>query len=228
MVKRKVSWENIKNFLVEDLKNKNTIMTFGTIGSTNIEHDIDVIITKKPSVSSADFFREVHDLYDNLDSYLQSNFSLVVKRFARFSEEPMIKSVGISKKGIFFHTMIYVSFPQIEKDWSTALFPDDNIKNVLKGYTLLKGNSNDLFSKDFSKLNYCDNIFNSLYLNDLIHSTYPNKAILSVMNHVLYYLFVKRLKSDFVLAKNLNELREKVYSLCELIDKINVTGKISE
>lgn len=227
MAKDKCSWELIRSFLIEELKSKESIMTFGTIGSTNIEHDIDVIITKKPKSSSALFFKEVHIIYDNLDKYLQSNFGLVAKRFSRLSEEPLISALGQKKKGIFFHTMVYVSYPQIEKDWAWGIFPGDDMKKILnENYSLLKGDINDLFSKEFGKPNFCDNVFTYLYLNDLIHSTYPDKAVIETMNHVLYYLFIKRLNSKFTPAKNLIELRERVYSLCELADKVNFNGKI--
>ena len=52
---RPYAWEDIKDFLVKELRKTKHIMTYGTIGSCDINHDIDTIITKKPASPSAEF-----------------------------------------------------------------------------------------------------------------------------------------------------------------------------
>ena len=66
----KCTWEEVREFLVNELSKTKCIMTWGTIGSCNIEHDIDTIIAKKPSSPSADFYKEVHGIFDSLEVYL--------------------------------------------------------------------------------------------------------------------------------------------------------------
>ena len=61
------NWQEIKNFLDKELRKTKHILTFGTIGSCNIEHDIDLIITKKSSSKTSDFYKEIHILFDSLD-----------------------------------------------------------------------------------------------------------------------------------------------------------------
>ena len=53
------TWSEIKEFLEKDLKRTKHILTFGTIGSCNVEHDVDVIITKKPSSKTANLVKLV-------------------------------------------------------------------------------------------------------------------------------------------------------------------------
>ncbi len=49
------TWKEIRRVLEKELKKTRHIMTYGTIGSCNIEKDIDTIVTKKPGSKSEDF-----------------------------------------------------------------------------------------------------------------------------------------------------------------------------
>ena len=64
----KLSWDLIEDFLSEELNKTKHIMTFGTIGSLNVKHDIDLIITKNPNSSLKMFFEEIHNIFNTLDS----------------------------------------------------------------------------------------------------------------------------------------------------------------
>src|SRR3989344_1061419 len=88
------SWPEIKNFLAKELNSAKHIMTFGTIGSCNIEHDIDIIITKKPSSKSSAFYKEVHDLFNGVDTYLQKKHKAKMIRTSRFSDEEETKYIA--------------------------------------------------------------------------------------------------------------------------------------
>lgn len=52
------TWEEIRAVLEKELNKTKHILTYGTIGSCNIEHDIDTIVTKKPDSKSSDFLKK--------------------------------------------------------------------------------------------------------------------------------------------------------------------------
>lgn len=215
------TWNEIKDILLKELSKTKHIMTFGTIGSLNIEHDIDLIITKKPSSKSSDFYKEVHHLFDNIDAYLKNKYKAKAVRFAFSAEEHIVRHLTENKKDISFHTMIYTSWPQIERDWNWALFKDENIKDILtNSYKPLIGSIEDLFSKEFQKENYCDPVFIQLYLYDKINSHYPKKLLVNAMNHYFDYLYRKRLKLKAPIAKNEKQVRQTFYKLCDILDKL--------
>lgn len=222
MNNKKLTWGEIEYFLKKELDKTKHIMTFGTIGSLNLEHDIDTIITKKPNSQSSKFFKEVHNIFDNLSIFLKNDFNFEVRRFARLSDEYIIKNITKMENTVFFHSMIYVSLPEIEKDWAWSIFPDENMGEILKKhYKCLLGKVDDLFSTGFRKTNYCDNIFTYLYLNDFIQSGFEENMIVSVMNPLFDYLYRKRLCLKYVEAKDLQEIKKRYYSLCDLADKLN-------
>ena len=197
-------------------------MTFGTIGSLNLSHDIDVIITKSPGVSTASFFKEVHQLFESLNEYALKQFKIRVINFARLTDEPFIKSSVLLSDNIMFHTMAYVSLPQMEMDWAWSLTPDDNFRQILKqSYSCIKGNVDMLFSSSFSKRNYYDNVVTYLYLNDIFNSGYDSKVVISVMQHLYDYLYRKRLNAKTPTIRNISDAKKYFYELCSLMDKMN-------
>ena len=214
-----LTWDIIKDFLQKELNCSRHIMTWGTIGSLNIENDIDTIITKKPFSPSAEFFKEIHTIFKNLDDYLYNNFKTRAVRFAHSTQEFLVKGYTKGKK-IPFHTMVYVSFPQIERDWAWALSKEDNIKDILKNnYQCIYGNLESLLDKDFQKENYFENIFIYLYLYDLLNSNVPENILLDNMNGCFKYLYEKRLQLDSPVAKNSKEVKKYFYELCDILDK---------
>jgi hypothetical protein len=196
-------------------------MTWGTIGSLNMKHDIDTIITKKPNSPSAGFFEEIHNIFENLDSYLYKNFKIRAVRFAQFTQEDLVGGYTKGRK-IMFHTMVYISFPQIEKDWGWILFKNDNLSKILKeNYICIYGNISDLFTKDFQKEKYYENIFICLYLYDFLNSNLLRNILLKIMNGCFRYLYKKRLKIKNPVAKNKKEIKRYFYKLCDILDKKN-------
>lgn len=221
MKNKELTWEEIEIFLKKELSKTKHIMTWGTIGSKNIEHDIDTIITKKPSSKTSDFYREIHRVFDNLDNYLDKNFKSKIIRFAHSTEEPLIKEY-INKKSISFHTMIYVSFPQIERDWGWTFYKNENTTDFLKeNYNILYGKIDDLFKKDFQKENGHENLFIKLYLYDFLNSNLPEKLFLKIMNNSFEYLYRKRLGLEYSTAKNHEEVRKYFYKLCDILDELS-------
>ncbi|MBM3247255.1 hypothetical protein FJZ17_01790 [Candidatus Pacearchaeota archaeon] len=222
MVKKELTWQIIQEFLSNRLKNTQSIMTFGTIGSCNLEHDIDVIITKKPNFSTSEFFKDIHGIFLILNKYTLKNFNTRVINFARLTDEAFIKSNFTFKKYIFFHTMVYVSLPQMEKDWAWSLTPADNFSSILKKeYHCIKGNTELLFSLSFEKGNYYDNVLTYLYLNDIFNSGYNKKVIIEVMQHLFDYCYRKRLQLKTPKIDNLIKAKKYFYELCDVVDKKN-------
>jgi len=216
------TWEEIKDFLIKELKKTKHIMTFGTIGSCNVEHDIDLIITKKPSSSSSGFYKEIHEVFDKINDYLKKKYNANLIRFSKMEEEIINEYIGNAKKDdLLVHTMIYTSYPQMQKDWDWALFKDENIEEILKkNYVYLIGSLNDLFSREFMKENYYDPIFIYLYLGDKINSNYPEDLLVRTMNHSLDYLYRKRLKLKSPIAKNKEDIKKYFYELCDKLDEL--------
>jgi hypothetical protein len=221
--KKPYTWNEIKDFLIKELGKTKHIMTFGTIGSCNVENDIDTIITKKPKSKSSEFYKEIHNLFDNLNDYLNKKYNAKAIRFSKMEEEYLIQYLGRSSKNdLLLHTMIYTSYNQIEKDWGWALFEGENIKKILlQHYKTLFGKTKNIFTRAFSKKNYCDPIFIFLYLGDKINSNFPDDLLLKVMNHSYDYFFRKRLGIKTPVAKNKKQVKEIFYKLCDKLDELN-------
>jgi len=218
MNEKKLTWEEIEDFLKDELMKTSHIMTFGTIGSRNLEHDIDTIITKKPDSKTSEFFKEIHALFENLDGYLNKKFKTKVIRFAHSTEEFLVKGYT-QNKSISFHTMTYVSLPEIKLDWGWALSKNENIVNILKkDYNLLYGKIDDIFRKDFQKEKGYENLFIYLYLYDFLNSNLPEKLLLEIMNKSFEYLYKKRLGLDAPVARNREEIKKYFYKLCDILD----------
>lgn len=213
------TWDEIKKILNKELKETKHMLTFGTIGSCNVEHDIDIIITKKPNSKSSDFYREVHNLFDNVERYLYEKYGSRVICFS--ADEKSLKHVfDFGKNDLFFDIMVYMSYPQIENDWKWAMFPDENIDDfLLNEYNLLIGENKFLKGKEFNKRNYSDSVFLYLYHGDIINSHIQNKLLLKLMNSLFDYVMRKRLKVKPLKAKNEKEVREIFYKICDLAEK---------
>lgn len=220
------AWEEIREFLVKELNKTKHIMTFGTIGSHNVNNDIDTIITKEPKSKSSDFYKEIHKVFDELNNYLNKRYR--ARAICISADEKTLKHViKFRKNDLFFDLMVYTSYPQIENDWKWAMFYEDKIEDILfKGYSLLKGENSSLRNKEFIKKNYADSIFIYLYHGDMIHSHTPNKLFLKCMNYLFDFLYRKRLKLKSPVAKNEKQVREYFYRLCDILDKLNKRKRI--
>lgn len=220
-MKKPYTWEEIKEILVKELKKTKHIMTSGTLGSCNVERDIDLIIAKKPKSSSSNFYKEVHGLLDNLNNYVSKKYNSHAIRFSGYEPEFLTLS-NYNEKDLAIQTFIYVSYTQIKKDWKRSLFPDEDIKKILaKNYNCLMGSVNDLFSKGFQKEHYCDSIFVYLMMYDRINANYSEKFLVKVMNFYFEYLFKKRLGLKVPVAKNKKDVRRIFYELCDILDELN-------
>ncbi len=215
------TWEEIEELLRKELKKTKHILTFGTIGSLNIEHDIDIIITKKSDSKSSDFYKEVHKIYNNLNTYLNKKYSVKAIRFYNLADENFLKSFGVcDEKDLELHTTIYQSLPQIEIDWAGA--QSGNIKRTLKkDYKCLIGNPKDLFSDEFIKKRHLDKAYNLIFHSDRSCSQMPEKALVKFMNGMFNYIYRRILEIEPKTAKNKKEVRDIFYTLCDKIDELN-------
>lgn len=88
-------------------------MTFGTIGSCDVIHDIDIIITKKPNSKSSEFYKEIHEFFDRINRYLQMKFKAKLITTRKFVQEVEVcKLARRQPKDLIFHVMTYISYQQ--------------------------------------------------------------------------------------------------------------------
>lgn len=218
------SWEEIKSVLKKELRKTKNIMTFGTIGSCNVEHDVDVMITKKPNSKTSDFYKEIHSLYEKLNKFLRKKYGAKLIQFALLEPE-ILKLSKYSGNDLALHTLIYTSYPQLESDWSWALSEGENINSILKdNYSCIFGSNSNLFEKSFNKKGRFDNVYLFLYWYDKIHSRYPENFLVEVMNYYFDFLYRKKLGLKTPHAKNVKEVKKHFYRLCDILDKMNNTN----
>jgi len=213
------TWEEIKSLINKELKKTKHILTYGTIGSCNIEHDIDTIITKKSTSSTADFYREVHLLFGELNNYLKKKHNAKLICFTSAEEEAIILADG-KPNDLLIQSMIYTSFNQIKGHWLPYMFENESLITLLKlEYKTLLGDSKNLFSKNFSQKLKMDPIL--LYLAEYcnkINSNYSEKNLLRIMNFEFEYILRKRLGLESMKARNEKEVREVFYRICDILD----------
>jgi len=214
------NWQEIKNFLDKELRKTKHILTFGTIGSCNIEHDIDLIITKKSSSKTSDFYKEIHILFDSLDIYLKKYKAKSVCFTSQLEEQVLIYLKSQKENDLAFHIMAYISYHQIEIDWAGAPFPTDLNKILSEEYNCLLGSPKDLLTKDFSKKNYYDSAYNFIMYIDKTYSRYPKELYLKIMNKYFDYIFRKRMGLTISIVKNKNQAKNTFYKLCDMLDKL--------
>jgi len=214
----KYSWKDIEPYLTNRLSQTKNIMTFGTIGSKNVENDVDIIITKKPQAKTSEFYREVHDLFTGLDQYMASTYDCKAIKFIKLCQQDEALYLSGYKQGdLALHVMTFVSYPQLFKDWDWALGPKDNIKSLLSSYVPLLGKTEMIYSSEFSKSQHNEHLILNLSHLDIINSKYPTDLFLKKMNHAYGYVS-KHANVDFVPAENKEEVINKFYSLCDLLE----------
>jgi len=90
------TWDEIKKLLSKELEKTKHMLTFGTIGSCDVENDVDIIITKKPkSKSSAEILTkniDVIDLFENTIKKINKNLS------TRWITEELFSVLNYNKK----------------------------------------------------------------------------------------------------------------------------------
>jgi hypothetical protein len=214
------TWNEIKGFLEKELMKSKTIMTFGTIGSCNIEHDIDVIITKKPSSKISNFYKEVHNLFDKLNDYLK-RYNARAVCFTGYEPE-FLKLANYKDNDLAIQLMTYVSFSQIYNDWFWAIPSGENINSILKkNYNVLFGKKENVFGIKFNS-NCNNSILSYLKRYDRINSCYKEELLIEVMNHYFDFLYRKRLGLKTPIAKNKADVKKYFYHLCDLVDKRSI------
>lgn len=219
------TWEEVKSVLTNELLHSKQIMTFGTIGSLNVEHDIDLIVTKTPKSSIRSFFEELHSLFFYLDDYLMKKYGANAFCFSSSQEEIFINYLSKnSDKNLGFHIHIYLSLPVMERDWNWALSDNESLKDIiLKGYNCLLGKPSDLFKKEFGRKSFYDPIYLHLYHYDKINSHYPDKLFIESMKHFLDFIYRKRLGLKTPLVKTRDQAIGAFYRLCDILEDLRKT-----
>jgi len=217
-MKKPYNWDEIETLLKKELKKSKHILTWATIGSLNVESDIDTIITKKSNSPLSNFYKEVHNIFDSLNEYLKKYDGRAI-RFPQYKEDFKISS-QYGPNDLMFHTMVYTSYSQIERDWGWYLLKDENLREILSSEKFLIGSFNDLISKEFQKPSYYDPILIMIYLYDRINSNYSKKQLIDTMNES-YKMILRKLNQKPLKAKDEKDVKEIFYKMCDIIDKLN-------
>lgn len=218
------TYEEIESFLKKELSKTKHIMTFGRFGSTNIENDLDALITKKPKSKTSEFYKEVHNIFDKLNSYLRKCDGRLI-RVSRANHEEEVKYISRynPKTDLVIQATTYVSLPQIKKAWALDIGSwknlDSEVSKILQNQKFLRGNADLLFSKEFNKEVKYENVYGALDIFDRINSNLPEVFLVHKMNHFYDYILRKLLKTKPLVAKNEKEVREIFYKICEKIEK---------
>lgn len=215
---KKYTYEEIREFIVDELDKTKHIMNWIILGSKNIERDLDTVITKYPSSPTDKFYKEIHAIMDNLNDYLVKKYSARAIRFSSFEKEEL-KLANFRKNDLAIQTMVYCSNNQLKRDWGWALRKGDNIKKIIGTGDFLKGKLKDVFSWKFKRLKYVDSLYVYLTRYDRVNSGYPTNFLIEVMNHYFYF-FEKRIGIKIPRAKTKKEVRKIFYALCRRLDKL--------
>lgn len=217
---RSYSWEEISSLLQSRLNKSQHILTYGTIGSCNIEHDIDTIVTKKPGSPSALFFEELHVLFEQVNRYLQEKHLSRLIRTSRFCDEEEVKFIaGYQKTDLVFQVMTYVSMKQLKMHWFDASTKENaNLEPFLKtNYHCLFGNLQTIFAPEFQEYKQED-LFIRLNDSDRLNSHFPPDFLIARMNVLYDFILRKRLGKETLEAKFPSECHQIFYEVCEILD----------
>lgn len=217
------TWAEIKSQLHQGLRRSNCIQTYGTIGSCNIDHDVDTIITKKPGSPSSSFFREVHDLFDCLDSYLREKYDGRLIRTSRFSDEEETKYIaGCRPVDLVFQVMTYVSFKQLKMHWYDSFCNLDveskSEKLLRESYQCILGDTISIFAPGFAR-NRHEDLFIRMNDSDRINSHFPQDLLVRRMNVLYDFVLRKRLGKSTVTAQDVSDVRTCFYQTCDILDQ---------
>lgn len=217
------TWEELHLQLERELQQTTHILTYGTIGSCNIDQDIDTIVTRKPSSPSALFFQDLHNLFDRIDHYLQEKYKARLIRTSRFSDEEESKYIANCRdKDVVFQVMSYVSMKQIKMHWFDSfvdLDGDARTEEFLRGnYKCIIGDTSDIFRADFNCYRRED-LFIRLNDSDRINSHFPTELLVHRMNVLYDYILRKRLGESAPIARDKTGCRANFYKVCEILDR---------
>ena len=218
----RLDWEIIEAYLKKQLQNTTTIMTFGTIGSKNIEHDIDIIVTKNPGAKSSNYYRELHKIFDNLNSYLRNLGSKLIV-FSEFNSQDERLTIGNYKMGdIALHVMSYLSLEQLVENWKQDLELGTKIGHIIKNnYNPIKGSPEDIFDKKFFERKKHDNLILRMHNQDRTNSNYPESLLVHNMSHLYRYVLKHLGITENPVLGNRDQVREKFYNILDIIDQKN-------
>lgn len=217
------TWDELRLQLTVELQHTSHILTYGTIGSCNIDHDIDTIVTKKPDSPSADFFEDLHKVFDNIDTYLQKHYQARLIRTSRFSDEEETKYIAnCQENDVVFQVLSYVSMKQIKMHWFDSFIDlDGDVKTeafLRDNYKCIGGQISDIFRSDFA-CHKREDIFIRLNDSDRINSHFPKDFLVRRMNVLYDFVLRKRLGIEMLPAADEDECRDLFYKVCMILDQ---------
>ncbi|MEX0920435.1 MAG: hypothetical protein WDZ69_02530 [Candidatus Pacearchaeota archaeon] len=219
------TFKEIETLFKNELNKSEHIMTFGVFGSLSAENDLDTLITKKPKSKTSDFFKEVHDLFFNIDEKINKISGGKLIRVSRSGHEEEVKYISNydKRKDLVIQSTSYISLSQIIKAWTPDIGNSEDswnkLERIIKNQLFLKGSVKDIFSGEFSKERNNETTFIMLDIHDRINSSCPEKFIVNKMNVTFDYILRKVLNAEPKVAKNLSESRKIFYFICDLAEK---------
>lgn len=221
-ISKTYTWEEIRECLKKKLTHTSHIFTYGTIGSCNVDHDIDTIVTKKPGSTSADFFQELHLLFNHVDEYLRTNHNARLIRTSRFSDEEESKYIaGYEAKDLVFQVMSYVSLKQINMHWFDSINSSDPVSEIeaflRSSYKCIKGEPDSLFDHNFAQYKY-EELFIRLNDSDRINSKFPEQFLVQRMNVLYDFVMRKRMGVSSHRCSTAIDCQRIFYDVCSFLD----------
>jgi hypothetical protein len=217
------SWDDIEPYIKEKLSQAKSIMTFGTIGSRNVQHDIDIIVTKKTDASTSQYYKEIHELLDGLDAYLKGNYGKKLIKFTKFAHQEEFLYIGNYQLGdLALHVMNYSNLEHMKQIWAPDLKNGEDIETILReNFVPLCGSKEFLFSEDFKHRKMYDGLLLKLDEQDRTNAHYPESLLVNSSNHLYKYVLKYLGAQEKCVAKDRQEVREYFYKILDQIDMMN-------
>jgi len=223
-------WNVIESYLKEQLKDTKTILTAGTIGSRNLNHDIDLVIIKRPEAKRSDHYKEIHKICDGLDAYLRDNFGKKLIKFTKLAQQEEYLYLGKYAPGdLALHTLPYASLDHMVQIWAPDLKPDESVEDIVrKEYNPLFGSKEQIFSLEFKQRKPYDGIALKMDEQDRTNANFPEELVVNGSNHLFRFVAKHLGIENKYVAENKAQVREYFYQLLDKIDEKNKFEKNKE
>lgn len=212
-------WGDIEPLVINQLSYKNSISFFATIGSRNIERDIDIISIKNPNAKNSQYLRDIHSLLDILNEWIHYSYDRKIVKFSRFINQEESLHLGDYKDGdLALHLMSYPCYEQFKNIWLADVPSTVDVYNLLKNSKKMKGDIETIKYLMSQPKKEHDSLLYKLQECDKIHSNYDETLLLKCMNETYRYI-QKHIKSDnYKYATNTQETREIMYEIADMLE----------
>ncbi len=215
-------WKEIEDVIASSLVKTKHILTFGTIGSKNVENDIDCLIMKKKNSSTKNFYKEIHSIFDTVNNYLEKKYEARAICFPHSgSQHEILHCANYKGDDLAFHVLIYNSLDQLTKAWTSDLCEDESIRDILEThYQCMVGKTEDLFNAVlFEEQYYYSNLCSFLWQYNRCNSHFDDELLMETSKGHMDYIVRKRLQEQPLEINSAQDVRAAFYHACDMIDK---------